>query len=84
MKKSKFLTIYFVIFFSTQNVTGSPIRKNIFFENLTYAPIDVDLIDFKLLDKKEKKYLSNYHLNTYNKLAKYLNLKERKWLLNLI
>ncbi len=60
------------------------IKKNIFFENLTYAPIDVDLIDFKLLDKKEKKYLSNYHLNTYNKLAKYLNLKERKWLLNLI
>ena len=31
-----------------------------------------------------KKYLNKYHLQTYNKLAKYLNHKEKKWLLNLI
>ena len=55
-----------------------------FFENLTFAPIDLDLVDFKFLDKNEKKYLNKYHLQTYNKLAKYLNHKEKKWLLNLI
>ncbi|MFL2896720.1 MAG: M24 family metallopeptidase [Candidatus Pelagibacter sp.] len=60
------------------------IKKNIFFENLTFAPIDVDLIDFKLLSKNEKNYLINYHSQTYNKLSKYLNAKEKKWLLNLI
>jgi len=60
------------------------IKKNIFFENLTFAPIDLDLVDFKFLDKNEKKYLNKYHLQTYNKLAKYLNHKEKKWLLNLI
>jgi len=60
------------------------IKKNIFFENLTYAPIDLDLVDFKLLNKNEKKYLINYHQITYNKIAKHLNQKEKKWLFNLI
>ena len=60
------------------------IKKNIFFENLTFAPIDLDLVDFKILDKNEKKYLNKYHLQTYNKLQKYLNHKEKKWLLDLI
>ena len=30
------------------------IRKNNYFENLTMAPIDKELIDFKILNKKEK------------------------------
>ena len=55
-----------------------------FFENLTFVPIDMDLVDFKILDNSEKKYLNEYHLQTYNKLSKYLNHKEKKWLLNLI
>ena len=60
------------------------IKKNIAFENLTLAPIDTDLIDFKLLNKKERDYLFKYHLEVYSKIHKYLNFKERKWLLNLI
>ena len=60
------------------------IKKNVAFENLTLAPIDTDLIDFKLLNKKEKDYLFKYHLEVYSKIHKYLNHKERKWLLNLI
>ncbi len=60
------------------------IKKNVFFENLTFAPIDLDLIDFKLLSKNEKSYLIKYHSQTYNKLSKYLNTKEKEWLLNLI
>ena len=30
------------------------INKKVFFENLTLAPIEKDLINFKLLTKKEK------------------------------
>ena len=45
---------------------------------------DKDLINFELLNKKEKNYLFNYHLNIYLKLSKYLNKKERKWLASFI
>ena len=59
-------------------------NKKMFFENLTFAPIEKDLINFSLLNKKEKNYLFKYNLNTYSALSKYLNLKERKWLASLI
>ncbi len=52
----------------------------LFFENLTLAPIDKDLINYKLLNEKEKNYLFQYHLNVYSKLFKYLKKDERKWL----
>ena len=55
-------------------------NKKLFFVNLTLAPFDKDLINFELLNQKEKNYLFNYHLNIYLKLSKYLNKKERKWL----
>ena len=54
--------------------------NNLFFENLTMAPIDKDLINFKLLTNNEKKYLFKYHLNVYSKLSKYLTKNEKKWL----
>ncbi len=52
----------------------------LFFENLTLAPIDKDLINFDLLSEQEKNYLFQYHLNIYSKLSKYLNKNEKKWL----
>jgi len=55
-------------------------NKNLVFENLTLAPIDKDLINFKLLSDKEKDYLLKYHFNIYLKLSKYLTIKEKKWL----
>ena len=60
------------------------VRKKLKFENLTLAPIDKDLIDFKQLDNKEKNYLFNYHLNIYSKLSKYLNNNEKRWLASFI
>ena len=54
--------------------------KKLFFENLTLAPIDKELINFKLLSQHEQNYLFNYHLNIYSKLSKYLNKNEKKWL----
>ena len=59
-------------------------KNKLEFINLTYAPIDIDLINFKMLTVKEKKYLLNYHLNVYLKLSKFLNNKEKKWLISLI
>ena len=59
-------------------------KKKIFFENLTLAPIEKDLINFNLLTKFEKDYLFKYHLNVYSKLSKYLNSSEKKWLLTFI
>ncbi len=59
-------------------------KKKIFFENLTLAPIDKELINFYDLTKEEKKYLFNYHLNVYSKLSKYLNKNEKKWLASFI
>jgi len=55
-------------------------KKKLQFENLTLAPIEKDLINYNLLNKNEKDYLFNYHLNVYAKYSKYLNEKERKWL----
>ena len=59
-------------------------NKKIFFENLTLAPIEKDLINFKLLTSSEKNYLFKYHLNVYSNISKYLNLKEKKWLASFI
>ncbi len=63
------------------------VKKNnnkITFKNLTLAPIDTDLINFKMLNSYEKNYLFNYHMDTYAKISKFLNFSEKKWLLSLI
>ena len=59
-------------------------KNKIFFENLTLAPIEKELINYKLLTSMEKNYLFKYHVNVYSKISKYLNLKERKWLASFI
>ena len=60
------------------------VKKSIFFENLTLAPIVKELINYKLLTSLEKNYLFKYHVNIYSKISKYLNLKERRWLASFI
>ena len=60
------------------------INSILYFENLTLAPIEKDLINFSLLTNKEKNYLFEYHLNVYSKISKFLNNNERKWLASLI
>ena len=59
-------------------------RNKFYFKNLTLAPIDSDLIDFNLLNYKEKKYLKDYHHLSLKKLSKFLTKKERNWLRFLI
>ena len=60
------------------------IKNNVVFKNLTMAPIDIDLVNFKMLTKEEKKYIHNYHLNVYAKTSKFLSSNEKKWLSSLI
>ena len=59
-------------------------KNKIFFENLTLAPIEKDLINYKLLSSEEKNYLFKYHLNVYSKISKFLNSNERRWLASYI
>ena len=65
-------------------VYTNKIKNNLYFENLTLAPIEKDLINYKLLNKNEKDYLFKYHLNIYAQYSSLLSLKERKWLASLI
>ena len=63
------------------------VRKNnnkLTFENLTLAPIEKELINYKMLNDKEKNYLFRYHLRVYSELSKFLNKKEKKWLASFI
>ena len=78
MKKKKFgIRIENLIYVKKKN-------QKIFFENLTLAPIEKDLINFKLLTSEEKSYLFKYHLNVYSNISRFLNLKEKKWLASFI
>ena len=58
------------------------IKGKVFFENLTMVPIDKELINFNLLNRNEKNYLLNYNLRIYSNVEKYLNYKEKFWLLS--
>ena len=59
-------------------------KNNLVFKNLTLLPIDINLINFKLLSSQEKRYLTNYHLEVYSKIHKFLSLSEKKWLIKSI
>ena len=59
-------------------------KNKLYFENLTLAPIDKDMINLNLLTSNEKNYLFKYNLNIYSKLNKYLSVKEKKWLASYI
>ena len=59
-------------------------KKKLLFNNLTLAPMEKDLINYKLLNNTEKDYLFKYHLNIYSEYSALLSKKERKWLASLI
>ena len=51
-------------------------KKYKIFENLTLAPIEKDLINKKLLNSKEKKWINDYHKRVYHKLKSKMNKLE--------
>lgn len=50
------------------------------FENITYAPIDLDAIDPDEMTKREKKMLNDYHAMVYEVLSPYMTEEENEWL----
>ena len=59
-------------------------KKKLYFENLTLAPIENELIDHKQLNQDEKNYLFKYNMLIYKKLSPFLSREERNWLATFI
>ena len=51
-------------------------KKEMVFDNLTYAPIDKNLIIKRLLNKTQVLCLNKYHQTVYKTLKKYMNSRE--------
>lgn len=50
------------------------------FQNLTFAPIDLDAVDADALTSTERRWLNEYHAAVYETLAPLLTEEEREWL----
>lgn len=50
------------------------------FENITYAPIDLDAIDPQEMTGRERKMLNDYHKMVYQTLSPYMTEEEAVWL----
>lgn len=51
-----------------------------YFETITFAPIDLDGIDPDAMQQDEKDWLNNYHAQVYEKISPYLTDDEKSWL----
>lgn len=51
-----------------------------YFENITFAPIDLDAIKPELMSVKERELLNSYHEEVYEKLSPYMTEEENNWL----
>lgn len=51
-----------------------------YFEHLTYAPIDLDAVDINAMTLIDRKRLNDYHEEVYTKLSPYLTAEEQSWL----
>lgn len=51
-----------------------------YFEDLTYAPIDLDGLNVNAMEAKEKELLNQYHKQVFEKVSPYLSKEELVWL----
>ncbi|MBR2950441.1 MAG: aminopeptidase P family protein [Lachnospiraceae bacterium] len=51
-----------------------------YFENLTFAPIDLDAIDVSMMSARDIARLNAYHTQVREKITPYLNKEEAEWL----
>lgn len=51
-----------------------------YFDTLTYAPIDLDAIDVKYMTAENRCHLNDYHKAVYEKVSPYLTKEEQEWL----
>ncbi len=57
-------------------------NQKLAFSTISLAPIDIDLVNKKLLTKKEIAWINTYHAKVKKSLSNFLNIKEKKWLIN--
>ncbi len=50
------------------------------FETISWAPIDIDLVDINILSSDEINWLNNYHQKVFENFRDKLDIKERRWL----
>lgn len=51
-----------------------------YFEPITFIPMDLDAINPDLMTEVEKKMLNDYHKAVYEKISPYLDNEEKEWL----
>ena len=66
----------FIVRKGTKNKYG----QFMYFETVTFAPIDLDGIDPEEMSRDEREWLNNYHKDVYEKIGPHLTDGEREWL----
>lgn len=51
-----------------------------YFEPITYIPMDLDAVNSDIMTEEDKKLLNAYHKTVYEKISPYLNDGEKEWL----
>ena len=51
-----------------------------YFENLTFVPFDLEVIDPEQMDEREKRRLNDFHAQVYERVSPYLEPEEAAWL----
>ena len=51
-----------------------------YFEPITYIPMDLDAVNPDIMSEEDKKLLNTYHKTVYEKVSPYLNEEEKEWL----
>lgn len=66
----------FIVRKGVQNKYG----QFMYFETITFAPIDLDGIDPEEMSRDEREWLNSYHKDVYEKIGPHLTEEEREWL----
>ena len=62
------------------DLPGGDDRAMLEFETITYAPIDLRLVDATMLTQTDKNWLNTYHQAVYSKLSPLLDVQIIQWL----
>jgi len=66
------------VLISDMNIdTGAQMMR---FETVSFAPIDLSLIEAEMLSPAERDWLNRYHADVYEKISGFLDQEERDWL----
>lgn len=56
-------------------------RRMMEFETITFAPIDLELVELSLLTKEERVWLNEYHTKVREKISPLVDEETRTWLI---